>query len=375
MAADSNGNVYASLQYENKVVKLSGGGAEIARFPVGRNPTGLIVDNANGGFLYALNNADNTVSKLKLDGTPVGTFKVAGDGPVAAALYAGVLYVACERSNTLVRLSAADGTALGSASVGARPVWVVIGVTSTKTCTSNYYGGDSMMLASADSSTADSPMVYDGTADCVDCSTQPTAEPAPEESTTVDASTMDGSTTTDPTTAPADTTTADSSPMMASQDSMSYSSVSSSSSGSCKTTMVASVYVACNKANQVWKLSTNGDELGRFNTPRGPFGMALNSRGEILVSCFWDGVVARLSSSGAVLSKTAVGDGPAGVIAYGTTMAVISNGANSVTRLALTDGSFVSRDLVDRSPLIGVSNGSYLWVACTGTGNIARRSL
>src|SRR5919107_890663 len=141
MAADSGGNLYASLQYTNKVVKLNGAGTVIATFVVGRNPTGLLVDNNNGGFLYVLNNADNTVSKLKLDGTPVATFKVAGDGPVSAALYAGVLYVACERTNTLVRLSAADGTALGSTGVGTRPVWVVIGITSSKTCTSNYYGG------------------------------------------------------------------------------------------------------------------------------------------------------------------------------------------------------------------------------------------
>src|ERR1700754_181886 len=38
LASDSNGNVYATLQYSNKVVKLNGGGTVIGTFAVGRNP-------------------------------------------------------------------------------------------------------------------------------------------------------------------------------------------------------------------------------------------------------------------------------------------------------------------------------------------------
>lgn len=336
LAGDSNGNVYASLQYSNKVVKLNGGGTVIGTFAVGRNPTGLIVDNANG-LLYVLNNADNTVSKLRLDGTPVATFKVAGDGPVHAALYGGVLYVACERSNTLVRLSAADGAALGTTDVGARPVWVVVGITTTK------YSMSSESTLSADGTT----------------------EPAPAdgETTTVDASTTDGSvqssdglTTSDGSTVSPDGTTTSSSPY--------------------KSTSTVSVYVSCNKANQVWKLSNAGGVVAKFATGRGPFGLALNSRGEVFVACFWDSVVLRLSSAGATLSKTAVGDGPAGMIPYGGSyVAVVSNGANSVTRLSVSDGAVISRDLVDRSPLIGAATPSALWVACTGSGTIARRAL
>jgi hypothetical protein len=345
MAADSNGNVYASLQYTNKVVKLNGAGTVVGTFAVGRNPTGLIVDNANA-VLYVLNNADNTISKLRLDGTPVATFKVAGDGPVHAALYAGTLYVACERSESLVRVAAADGAALGSTVVGSRPVWVVVGITTTK-----YYSSYSGNTLATDSATSDG-------------STTVSDAPAEGETTTVDASTMDGS---------SEPVASDSSMMTA--DGTDSATLSSSPSSGTKTTSTVSVYVSCNKANQVWKLSSAGGVLAKFSTGRGPFGLALNSRGEVLVACFWDAVVMRFSSAGSVLSKTAVGDGPAGVMAYGSVVAVISNGANSVTRLSLSDGTFISKDLVDRSPLIGAATPSALWVACTGTGTIARRAL
>jgi DNA-binding beta-propeller fold protein YncE len=343
MAGDSNGNVYASLQFSNKVVKLNGGGTVIGTFTVGRNPTGLIVDNTNG-LLYVLNNADNTVSKLKLDGTPVATFKVAGDGPVHAALYAGVLYVACERSNTLVRLAAADGTAIGSSPVGARPVWVVVGITTTRYKTSSS-GGDLMLADSAASSDATVSDPSTGTQD--------------GEPTTVDASTTDG---TDPY---ATSTASDSMVMSADGSGTSY-----------KTVSTVSIYVSCNKDNQVWKLSNDGTLAAKFATGRGPFGLALNSKGEVLVACFWDAVVMRFSSAGALLSKTAVGDGPAGMIPYGGSyVAVISNGANTITRLSVADGMFISKDLVDRSPLIGTATPSALWVACTGSGTIAKRAL
>jgi len=351
MAGDSNGNVYASLQFSNKVVKLNGAGTVIGTFTVGRNPTGLIVDNTNG-LLYVLNNADNTVSKMRLDGTPVATFNVAGDGPVHAALFSGVLYVACERSGTLVRLGAADGAALGSTKVGARPVWVVVGITQTRYKTS-YSGGGELMLsdtaATSDSMASEPTISEEGT----DPGTQE------GEPTTVDASTMEGY--------ESDAMTAESSEMMMSAD---------GSRTTYKTVTTVNIYVSCNKANQVWKLSNSGGVVGQFATGRGPFGMALNSRGEVLVACFWDGVVMRLSGAGAVLSRTAVGDGPAGMIPYGgTNVAVVSNGANTVTRLSVADGTFISRDLVDRSPLIGAATPSALWIACTGTGTIAKRAL
>ncbi|HEX7315083.1 MAG TPA: hypothetical protein VF297_14240 [Pyrinomonadaceae bacterium] len=350
MAADANGNLYASLQYTNKVVKLNGAGTVIGTFAVGRNPTGLLVDNNNGGWLYVLNNADNTVSKLKLDGTPVATFNVAGDGPVHAALYGGVLYVACERSNTLVRLSSTDGTALGSTGVGARPVWVVVSVTTTK----YYYSGSN--LVSADGS-AITP-TGDGTIqDCLDCG---------GESSTVDASTTtDGGGTAPPPESGTGGTT-----LGGATES------STTSTRTTKTVTTVNVYVSCNKANEVWKVSSAGALVAKFATGRGPFGLAVNSRGELFVACFWDSFVQRFNSSGTVLSKTVVGDGPAGMIPYGgSNLAVVSNGANSVTRLSLADGTIISKDLVDRSPLIGAATPSALWVACTGSGTIAKRAL
>lgn len=124
LASDANGNIYVSLQNTSKIVKLNGAGSVIGSFEAGRSPVGLIVDDAKG-VLYALNNAENTVSKMALDGTPIATFKVDGDGPVQGTLFGGVLYLACERSNTVVRMST-DGLAQGSTEVGARPVWVAI---------------------------------------------------------------------------------------------------------------------------------------------------------------------------------------------------------------------------------------------------------
>jgi cytoskeletal protein RodZ len=317
VAGDSNGNVYASLQFSNKVVKLNGAGTEVARFAVGGNPTGLLVDNANS-VLYVLNNADNTVSKLGLDGTLLATYKVGGDGPVHAALYGGTLYIACERSNTLVRMTTA-GAALGSTPVGARPVWVAIGVTYSKTAM-----------------TADSTAV------------------APADSTA---------------TAPADTTATPT-------DSTAVAPTDSTASSPTRTGTTVTIYVSCNKANQVWKLSSAGALLAQYNSGRGPYGIVVNSYGDVLVACFWDGIVQRLSGAdGSVLSKTAVGDGAAGLISYGNVVAVIANGANSITRLSAADGTFISSDKVDRSPLIGAATSSALWVGCTGSGTIARRAL
>jgi hypothetical protein len=294
LAGDSNGNVYASLQYTNKVVKLNGGGTLIGTYAVGGNPTGLLVDNANS-VLYVLNNADNTVSKLGLDGTFIATYPVAGDGPVHAALYGSTLYIACERSSTVVRMTT-DGTALGSTNVGARPVWVLVIVTSAKGAT-----------------------------------TDATAVPA-DTTTTTDTTTM--------------------------------------------RTSGVNVYVSCNKANQVWKMSSVGEVLAKYDSGRGPFGLAVNSNGNILVACFWDAVVLRLSGvDGTVLGKTAVGDGAAGLIAYGNVVAVIENGTNSITRLSAVDGSVISKDKVDRAPLAGAATASALWVGCTGSGTVARRAL
>jgi hypothetical protein len=311
ITSDSNGNVYASLQYTNKVVKLNGSGTVIGTFAVGRNPTGLLVDNA-ASVLYVLNNADNTVSKLGLDGTLVATFKVAGDGPVFAAQYGSTLYLACERSNTLVRMST-DGVALGSTDVGARPVWVAISVTSSK---------GTMMTTDASATPA-------------------TTDPG------MTTATMD----------PGTTTTTD-------------------STASRPTASTVNVYVSCNKANQVWKLSSAGAVVAKFDSARGPYGIVVNGSGQVLVACFWDAVVLRLDgSTGGILSKTAVGDGAAGMVSYGNVVAVISNGSNSISRLSVADGTFISGDKVDRSPLIGAATPSALWISCTGSGTIARRAL
>jgi hypothetical protein len=313
LASDSNGNVYASLQFSNKVVKLNGAGTVVGTFAAGKNPTGLVVDNSNGGVLYVLNNADNTVTKMNLNGTLVATYPVAGDGPLHAALYGGTLYIACERSNTLVRMST-SGAALGSTKVGARPVWVVV----SSSGFNRLQGLDGM----------------DAEATAVD------AEPAPAD---VEAVPADGD-----------------------------AAATASKPGPGST---PNIYVSCNKADQVWKLSYSGAVLAQYATPRGPFGLAVNSSGEMLVACFWDAVVYRMSAAGVGLSKTAVGDGAAGVVAYGNVLAVISNGANSITRLSLADGALISQELVDRAPLIGTATASSLWVGCTGSGTIAKRAL
>jgi hypothetical protein len=340
LAADSNGNIYASLQYTNKVVKLNGSGTLIGTFPVGGNPTGLLVDNANS-VLYVLNNTDNTVSKLGLDGTLIATYKVAGDGPVYAALYGSTLYIACERSSTLVRMST-SGAALGSTDVGARPVWVVVTVTSSK--------GYTMDASAAPADTTAAP------AD--------TAAAPADTTTTAAAPTDTAATPTDTTAAPTDTAVAPAD------------TTASTASRPAPVASTVNVYVSCNKANQVWKLSSAGGVLAKYDSGRGPFGLAVNGSGNILVACFWDAVVLRINGAdGTVLSKTAVGDGAAGLIAYGNVVAVIENGTNSITRLSAADGSFISKDKVDRAPLAGTATASALWVGCTGSGTVARRAL
>lgn len=124
IGTDDAGNAYVSLQFQNVVAKLDSGGMELARYPVGKNPIGVIVDSVNKVF-YVLNNGDNTVSKKSLTGADIATFKVDGDGPLNGVLAGGVLVFTCERSNTVVRMTAA-GVQLGSTPVGSRPVWVAV---------------------------------------------------------------------------------------------------------------------------------------------------------------------------------------------------------------------------------------------------------
>lgn len=124
IGTDDGGNAYVALQFQNVVVKFDSGGMELGRFPTGKNPVGVIVDSVNKVF-YVLNNGDNTVSKKSLAGAEIATFKVDGDGPLNGTLAGSVLVFACERSNTVVRMSTA-GAQLSSTPVGARPVWVAV---------------------------------------------------------------------------------------------------------------------------------------------------------------------------------------------------------------------------------------------------------
>src|SRR3712207_8263782 len=37
------------------------------------------------------------------------------------------------------------------------------------------------------------------------------------------------------------------------------------------------IYVSCNKANQVWKLSPTGEAVAKYDTGRGPYGLVVRS--------------------------------------------------------------------------------------------------
>jgi DNA-binding beta-propeller fold protein YncE len=227
----------------------------------------VIVDSLNKVF-YVLNNGDNTVSKVGLDGAPIATFKVEGDGPLNGVLSNGVLIFTCERSNTVVRMSTA-GVQLSSTPVGARPVWVA------------------------------------------------------------------------------------------------------ASSGK-----LGEIYVSCNKANQVWKLSSTGAAVAKYATGRGPYGIVVNINGDFLVACSWDAVVLRHSgATGEILSKTGVADGPSQMVAYNDAVAVASIGGNRITRLSAVDGLVRSSEVVNRSPSTLAVSPYSLWVGCDGSGTVTRRAL
>lgn len=266
IGTDDAGNAYIALQFQDMVVKVDGGGMALAKIPVGKNPVGVIVDSLNKVF-YTLNNGDNTVSKAGLDGTPIATFKVDGDGPLNGVKRGDELIFTCERSSTVVRMSTA-GVQLSSTPVGSRPVWVA------------------------------------------------------------------------------------------------------ASAGK-----LGEIYVSCNKANQVWKLSSAGEAVAKYDTGRGPYGIVLNVNGDFLVACSWDAVVLRHSgSTGVILSKTGVADGPSQMVAYNDAVAVVSIGGNRVTRLSAVDGLMRSSEVVNRSPST-IAAGLSLWVGCDGSGTVTRRAL
>lgn len=135
------------------------------------------------------------------------------------------------------------------------------------------------------------------------------------------------------------------------------------------------IYVSCNKANEVWKLSSAGAVVARYATGRGPYGLVVNVNGDFLVACAWDAVVLRHSgATGEVLSKTGVADGPSQMVAYNDAVAVVSIGGNRVTRLSAVDGLMRSSEVVNRSPST-IAAGLSLWIGCDGSGTVTRRAL
>jgi len=136
------------------------------------------------------------------------------------------------------------------------------------------------------------------------------------------------------------------------------------------------IYVSCNKANQVWKLSSAGAAVAKYDTGRGPYGIVLNVNGDFLVACSWDAVVLRHSgATGEILSKTGVADGPSQMVAYNDAVAVASIGGNRITRLSAVDGLVRSSEVVNRSPSTLAVSPYSLWVGCDGSGTVTRRAL
>lgn len=136
------------------------------------------------------------------------------------------------------------------------------------------------------------------------------------------------------------------------------------------------LYVSCNKDNQVWKLSSTGAVVAKYDTGRGPYGLVVNINGDFLVACTWDAVVLRHSGvTGGILSKTVVADGPSQMVAYNDAVAVASIGGNRITRLSAVDGLVRSSEVVNRSPSTLAVSPFSLWVGCDGSGTITRRAL
>jgi hypothetical protein len=113
--------VVNSTKNPNQIAILHWYGAnQTTQFPVGNSPEGVAFDGAN---IWVTNVGSNTVTKLRAsDGAALGTFS-AGGSPVGVAFDGANIWVA-NASDTVTKLRASDGKTLGTFAAGDDPLGV-----------------------------------------------------------------------------------------------------------------------------------------------------------------------------------------------------------------------------------------------------------
>jgi YVTN family beta-propeller protein len=123
VAVHPNGDKVYVTNYVGDVVSVIGTASHtvVARIPVGHRPAGVAFTR-DGARAIVVNSGSDTVSLIDVATDRVVATLPVGDGPLGAAAGVTDLWVTRTRANVVESLAEADGSVVGSASVGSEPV-------------------------------------------------------------------------------------------------------------------------------------------------------------------------------------------------------------------------------------------------------------
>lgn len=134
----------------------------------------------------------------------------------------------------------------------------------------------------------------------------------------------------------------------------------------------ANIWVANSQSDSVSRINASTGEKAEFKVAggQGAFGVAFDGK-NIWVSNFFGGTIVRISPSGVSGAVYKVGDGVAGMYYANNHMWVVANGDNLIYRVRLLDGVVVNRYQVSASPYGLTFDGQRFWTQASGAGRVS----
>ena len=134
----------------------------------------------------------------------------------------------------------------------------------------------------------------------------------------------------------------------------------------------ANIWVANSQSHSVSRINASTGEKAEFKVSggQGAFGVAFDGK-DIWVSNFFGGTLVKVSTTGVSKAVYKVGDGLAGMYYANNHMWVVSNGDNLLYRVRLLDGVIVNRYQVSDSPYGIVFDGQRLWTQASGAAKVS----
>ncbi len=134
----------------------------------------------------------------------------------------------------------------------------------------------------------------------------------------------------------------------------------------------ANIWVTNSQSNSVSRINAATGAKAEFGISGGDgaFGVAFDGK-DIWVSNFFGGTLVKVSPAGVTQAVYRVGDGLAGMYYANKHMWVVANGDNMIYRVRLLDGAIVNRYQVSESPYGLIFDGQRLWTQASGAGKVS----